>query len=406
MQAVNINLWLPEPIEIDPQKPKQRWVNIVGSVRLLSAHKQVRMVAVHPDGTEEPVPLGPDGYRLVANRDFNVEVDRSVIPATGYTIQLQVYSSDNASTLLAGRQVRIVPVKRDGRAVADGADTNRCAPSTHNKARYVAATQADVGGQYDAAIQHGTAARHEVGPPEVVDGQWHKTQAGYRNGDIGFDRLLAFGDTAMENYRVTTTITIHRFNTDHPAYPDIGPGAGLLLRWQGHSAENTERPRRQWRPVGAICWYRYGRDQADTVRDYRLQILGGRLGHGIVSEPIAEDTSGRSLSLGKPYVFEAEVDGRRTNPAQYRFRVRPPQLIHVTDATGAAGATRLPTAGNAGPVFVQDLTRDCSWDSTLWDPTWDLIGRGLPGEQPTGSVLVVAHHAEITVRDVCITPLI
>jgi hypothetical protein len=343
-----IELWTPAHMIVDPAQHPSRWVNIVGTVSGTAPGERVELAASLPDGRTEAVPAGPDDTRLAGRGDFNLEVDPALVADGTCEIKLQArVTAPGRKAFVAERSVCLEPATSGSPATLPG--------------------------------------------PVVVDGCWEPSGGGLRNQRMAYDRLLAYGHTGLRHYRAGATITIHRFNTEHPDYPDIGPGVGLLLRWNGHTAEAAERPRLQWRPVGALCWYRFGRDKADTVRDYRLQILGGRLGHGTVSEPIAEDTSGRKLELGRPYRFVAEVDGRDETPARYRFA--------VFDADAAA-----PGAGvNGGVHDTRD--RGSPGPALLEPDQWDLTGRGLVGEREAGSLLVVAHHAEITVQDVDITEL-
>lgn len=316
-----IELWVSTTITFNPAAPASRWINIVGRVRPHEGSSSSRLTATFPDGHREDVALGPTATRLVSPGEFNIEVDPREVPETGGVVTL------THSTVPAHqRLVRLIP---DETAHASSIE------------------------------------------PVVVDGLWRREGHEFRTGLIGYDRLLAWGHTGLTHYRARAAITIHRFATDHPEYPDIGPGAGFVLRWNGHDAVDAEKPRLEWRPVGAICWYRFGRDAADEVRDFRLQILGGRRKADTRSEPIAEDTSGRQLTAGVPYIFEAEVDGRAHTPAWYRFRVYSPESA------------------------TSDDTRDA----------WDLEGSGLAGERSAGSLLVVAHHADISVGEVSITEL-
>lgn len=343
-------------IPVDRKTHPSRWVNIVGRVEGLGDGDPPTMRVRHYDGIEEVVPLGPNGTRLVNRGDFNIEVPPEEASAAGrdVTLILEGTAPDvrwfrSGQTLLLVDRPRNDPLGDDW-VVVDGDWVS------------VDGGESSSGGGESRADAGRSAGADE---PAAVASQTPYTpgRRAVRNRDIGYDRLLAVGHRQLRYMCAEATITIHRFDTEHPDYPNMGPGVGLLLRWNGHTCEtsNKERPRLQWRPIGGLCWYRFGRDLADTVRDYRLQILGGRLGHGTRSEPIAEDTSGAKLDLGVPYRFVAEVTGADDGaPGWYRFAVFDPR------------------AGNRCVSSIE--------------------GRGLEGEQPQGSVLVVAHHAEITVE--------
>ncbi len=200
-----------------------------------------------------------------------------------------------------------------------------------------------------------------------VDGQWLRDSGGISLVRMGYDRLLAFGDLSLRDYRLRAEITPRGFAVDAPGYPDsMGPGVGFLLRWTGHHPDGLS-PFREWRPIGALGWYRYGRDRVDTVRDFRLQLLGGRMKADTFSEAIAEDSSGRKLEMGIRYIFLLEVDGRTEYPARYGLKV---------------------------------------WEAGKPEPEgWDLAGAGLPGEARSGSALLVLHYADAILHYASIEPL-
>ncbi len=194
----------------------------------------------------------------------------------------------------------------------------------------------------------------------AVDGLWKCRMDGLSPEHPGYDRLVALGDVGMRDYTVLADLTLHGFAVDAPGYPEaMGPGVGILLRWTGHHPDGRS-PMREWRPIGALAWYRYGRDAADTVRDYRLQLMGGRMKDDVRSEPIAEDVSGRKLPFGIPLTFKADVWSMGPGPARYRLKVWP---------TGTPEPSR-----------------------------WDLEGFGMQGEAETGSALIVLHYAEATIH--------
>ena len=194
----------------------------------------------------------------------------------------------------------------------------------------------------------------------IVDGLWVKGNGGIKPVAPGYDRLVAFGDAGLRDFSVRAEMTIHGFSTDAPGYPEaMGPGAGFLLRWTGHHPDEYS-PNREWRPIGVLAWYRYGRDLADTVRDYRLQLLGGRLKADHTSEPLAEDCSGRKLELGVSHTYFIEASTIAGQKTMYRLKV---------------------------------------WKTGTPEPdSWDLEGTSLPGEATTGSVLFVLHYAHATLH--------
>jgi len=194
----------------------------------------------------------------------------------------------------------------------------------------------------------------------TLDGCWTNGPGGIKPAVPGYDRLIAFGDTGIRDCTVRAEMTIHGFAYDAPGYPEaMGPGAGFLLRWTGHHPDSRS-PSTEWRPIGVLAWYRYGRDKADKVRDYRLQLLGGRMKADNTSEPLAEDCSGRKLELGVSHTYLIDSTTMAGQTTRYRLKV---------------------------------------WKTGTPEPaTWDLEGEGLSGEAATGSVLFVLHYAQATLH--------
>ncbi|MFV0316432.1 MAG: InlB B-repeat-containing protein [Microthrixaceae bacterium] len=68
----------------------------------------------------------------------------------------------------------------------------------------------------------------------VVDGDWAQAPGGVRTARPGYDRLLAVGDVTWSDYEVTVPITINSYVS--PTGPNSGaPAVGMLMRWNGHN---------------------------------------------------------------------------------------------------------------------------------------------------------------------------
>jgi regulation of enolase protein 1 (concanavalin A-like superfamily) len=192
---------------------------------------------------------------------------------------------------------------------------------------------------------------HDVA--QVVDGHWAIQENGLRTLDPGYDRLVAVGDLVWTDYEVTVPITIHSLGT-----PGNGPGVGVLVRWPGHYDWDGSQPRHGWHPMGAIGWYRNNLLQEGAIR---LNMYGGG------DRVLAEDTSGRKLALGVPYLFKMRVEARPGQSSLYQVKV---------------------------------------WEQGTPEPgEWDLVSGGYPTELEHGSLLLLAHHADATFGNVQVTPL-
>ena len=192
---------------------------------------------------------------------------------------------------------------------------------------------------------------------QVVDGNWSLTSTGVRTAETGYDRLIAIGDTNWTNYEITVPFTVH--SIDIPAgynYPSNGPGVGLLMGWVGHNDINVPvaQPKNGWRPIGALGWYRWRNSTNE-----RLELLGS------VGGTLQTNTSGQ-LQFGLPYMM--------------KMRVR----------------------SNAGQGSTYNLKW---WEDGQAEPLgWNLTGTGKPTAPQAGSLMLVAHHADVEFGNVLIEP--
>ena len=186
---------------------------------------------------------------------------------------------------------------------------------------------------------------------QVVDGYWALYGGGLRTAVPGYDRLVAIGDLEWADYEITVPVTVHSTQWADP------PGVGILMRWSGHTDDPVAgwQPKSGWFPLGAIGWYRW---YADTPR---LQLYGnqGRI--------IADDSSGWTLNMGSTYIFKLRVE---TNP------------------------------GTGGYYSLK------AWPATDPEPAgWSISGQEGLEDPQRGSLLLLAHRADVTFGDVTITPL-
>ncbi|MBP6016427.1 MAG: InlB B-repeat-containing protein [Candidatus Promineofilum sp.] len=187
---------------------------------------------------------------------------------------------------------------------------------------------------------------------QVVDGNWMISGGKARPtslADTGFDRLIAIGDISWRNYTVTVPVTIHSLHLNK------SPGVGLIVRWQGHfDAGNSFQPVVGWRRLGAMAWYRYEKATATEG----LQLLGNG-GNQI-------GVKGFSPVLNTTYLYKVGISPNAdpTKPATYRFKVWP--------------------QGQAEPA------------------AWDIEAAGLAGEPRNGSIVLVAHNADVSFGNVTV----
>lgn len=185
----------------------------------------------------------------------------------------------------------------------------------------------------------------------VVDGRWTVGGSGVRvaPGATGYDRLITVGDSSWTDYEVTVPFTVHGIGPGAGSPKSNEPMVGIGLRWQGHQIVDSTQPAWGYKSIGAYAWYRW-------FDPPRMELLGdGAIVRGRKDAP---------LQLGQPYVFKARADtvGSQTT---YSMKMFP--------------------AGSAEPA------------------NWDLTYTGSGPD--SGSVVLIAHHTDVTFGDVAVTPL-
>ncbi|MEI6035129.1 MAG: hypothetical protein WCS65_12740 [Verrucomicrobiae bacterium] len=304
----------------------QRWANILGNAS--GGSGPLRAWSRVNGNAPAPLSLGPDVARLVGHGDFNVEVDVEHLLAGINTVE--VIAEDSAGV----RRSSLLDFSYEPRAICPPPLLDICTDDC--------------------------ACIYDFGQP--VDGDWKLGPDGARCLGIGYDRLLAFGDRRWSDYEIFAEVTVHGFHTAHPGYPHaMGPGVGFLTRWAGHHDDGLQ-PRVEWRPCGVLGWYRFGRDRADAVRNYRLCMNGGDTSAPGLSGLLAEDHSGLQIKPEVPHSFRMRVKSRKGRTSHYSLRV---------------------------------------WPASSPEPReWNLQAEGLPCENQTGSILFVCHHADASLRRV------
>ncbi len=189
---------------------------------------------------------------------------------------------------------------------------------------------------------------------QVVDGQWRLEEDGIRPAELGYDRLIAIGDLDWDDYEVTVQVTIHGAE---PLFEDPSHGAmvGILTRWQGHRVWDDSQPAYGWWPLGVI-----GQVAWVTPTDYQQALVGNK------SFFLAKNPD-RKLEFNVPYYFKVRAETVSGQGCFYSFK-----------------------------LWKADEPEPPAWDLKGWQRLWDPV---------SGSVLLVAHHVDVTFGDVKIMPL-
>lgn len=202
---------------------------------------------------------------------------------------------------------------------------------------------------------------------QVVDGKWGVQNGRLRPIELGYDRLAAIGDLAWTDYEVTVPITFHYLNpayehgsnpTRPTSWPGPGgePGFGIMMRWHGH---NYDRPQRQpalgWEDNnGALAWFRWN----NTPSNGRFRIAGN----------VETEVSSANVAIpaDTTYIFKVRAI-TRTDGEYYYFKYW--------------------LQGQAEPA------------------DWQLTAKGNSVSKTNGSLLLVAHHVDVSFGDLIVQPV-
>ncbi|MDH3707467.1 MAG: fibronectin type III domain-containing protein, partial [Acidimicrobiia bacterium] len=188
---------------------------------------------------------------------------------------------------------------------------------------------------------------------QVVDGEWELTPGGLHTVGVGYDRTVGIGDYLWDDFEVLVPFTLH--DIDETAYQSSISGAPTIaftLRWQGHTELNAgEQPHQWWVPHGAGPFYDYIHER------YSLSSDNGQNDRQSAPPPTLEQL----------YYWKARVESLPTGETAYDFKW---------------------------------------WEDGQAEPTNWILGITEPvGDLPTGSLLLVAHHVDVTFGDVAIQDL-
>lgn len=195
-----------------------------------------------------------------------------------------------------------------------------------------------------------------------VDGPWKVSPSGIRPVHMDYDRVLAIGDRSWTDYEITVPITIHAIDPSSFGSPEsTGPGLGIIMRWQGHSDWGDQyngpwQPVIGWLPEGAHWWYEFFADGTGQLS------LSGEDGLKRLDE------ERRQLSFGTTYMTRMRVE--------------------------------TPTSGRKGGIYRFKI-----WETDTPEPEdWLLVGQEDKDDLRNGSLLLVAHHADVTFGTISIIP--
>ena len=190
---------------------------------------------------------------------------------------------------------------------------------------------------------------------QVVDGSWTIDEKGIRTLDVGYDRLIAIGDQSWQDYEVVVPLTFHNAEPVFEA-PSYGASVAVALRWQGHRIWDSSQPAYGWWPLGGSARFVWQGDGRYEVS------LGGNRGWKIDAE-----TQILEIAKETPYLVKLRVETLSPSSSLYAFKF---------------------------------------WKSGEPEPSrWQFQGEQRGWDPMHGSLLLIAHHVDVTFGDVNVTNL-
>ena len=274
-------------------------------------------------GGYQKLHVGPDGLRLRGPGDFNAEFP--------------------VSSLLDGEnKVEFLATDHKGRST-----------STTVRVNFAAHTVWPL--PYHIRWQNAALISDAV---QVVDGKWSLSGMGIRPVHPAYDRLIVLGDHNWTDVRVRIALTLHGFVPGDQGH--LQGGFGILTRWTGHYAD-AYKPSREWRPSGAIGWYRARwEDSPALTRNFNIS-------DAVIEDRAKVETTAQHLDMDHPAVFEMSVRSQPGSTSHYHFR-----------------------------TWYQDAPHRL---------LCDLETEGTPGESAVGSILLIALYTDVTIGDIDCEPL-
>lgn len=319
--AANFEVWYGDTYKFGHLGNPQEWVNIMGNVSDPAGMKSLTYKL--NGGEERPLSIGTSNKRLIALGDFNIEFAYA-----------ELNPGDNTIEIIATNNFDEVTTKNV---------TVNYTPGVTWPLNYTADWSASADIQ-DIA--------------QVVDGNWSIQGGILSPQDVGYDRLVAFGEETWTDYEVTMPFTVKAI--DPAGYARGGPGIGLIIRWLGHNqtpGADPEQPRLDWERVGGIGWYRWASNENEG-----LELRGRNWNKGISSEKV--------LDFNVPYFLKMSVQSS-------------------------------PTPGDERSYYRLKMWKQGDPEPALWDRE----GWSDATAMKSGSVVVVAHFVDVEVGNVQVVDL-
>lgn len=191
---------------------------------------------------------------------------------------------------------------------------------------------------------------------QPVDGRWAVEPAGVRTLQVGYDRVLNVGDLSWTDYEATMSMTLHDIDAETGfGWPSNGPAVGFIVRWIGHFPDGDKRPADGFTPLGSLAWYRWIGD-----------VSSGRLVLSDTDGRVAVDKKDESFPVGSTQWIKMRVE---------------------TLADGHVYSLKMWADGEEEPA------------------RWELVNTQPLDGVDSGSLVLVAHHVDVTFGDLSVVPI-
>ncbi len=347
-EAPNIDVWYGDVQSFGEIGTPQQWLNILGNVSDVDGDLSSLSYTLN-GGEPRELAYGGSGTqndtrRLWMPGDFNIDIDK-----------------DDPNLLLAPATNEIVITAADSLGMTDAyTETLSYDPNNTWPIPYFVDWSSASSIQDEAQVVDGKWEIHDFDNAGGIDGV-HPVETGY-------DRIIAIGEGSYDDpgwteFEATVPVIVHGINEDGFSKGQRAPAIGVVMRWGGHTADTPspcdEQPLCGYLPIGAASWYEW--DKADDTRtqaDFSIWLQGPGLQ--------VKDPNGLLLEYDKLYYWKVRVDNSVGTKGLYHLRM---------------------------------------WaDGDQQPDTWHTV-EGNSLSLRDGSLLLLAHHVDVTFGDVKICPL-
>ena len=215
---------------------------------------------------------------------------------------------------------------------------------------------------YNVALTSAAALADSV---QVSDGHWTVDTGGVRIQAYGYDRIIMIGDSTWTDYEISAKVRVNSVNASDSAYNAINgsPAVGFMMRWNGYTDEPVfdppiTQPKSGYLPYGALGWYAYKHNSTNGQVD-QWQLLGNN-------------------------VVTLDTNVAPTLPVGTWFNIK----------------MRVETIAGRGNYSFK------AWQDGTTEPgSWLLTGIDQPGDPTHGCMMLMAHFADVTFKDVKTSPV-